>query len=403
MNSGTRGLMLIAIAALAFASDEPALGQTETILYSFCSQPNCADGSGPSNNSLVRDAKGNLYGATMTGGTYNLGTVFELSPSGSGWTETVLHSFSGGTADGEYPLASLILGKKGVLYGTTEEGGAYTNGIVFELSPPAKKGGAWTETILHNFGAPGDGAIPTEGVIEKDGNLYGTTYSGGGTNGRGIVYELTPSGGGWTESILHIFVAETGDGLYPGGGVVFHGKDLYGTTTYGGSDYGTVYELTPSGGGAWTEAFVYSLQQASGSYYPYAVPIFDKKGNLYGTTNGFYGSVFELTKKEVESPVYLFELIYGGFPGGVLLFDDSENLYGTTSGGGPQGAGTVFKMTLTGEITTLYSFDALGGDGYSPNGGLVFDKAGNLYGTTPVGGTGAYCPTSCGTVFEVTP
>ena len=201
-------------------------GWTEKVLYSFCSQPNCTDGAGPLAG-LILDAAGNLYGTTSQGGDYQCpsgtytycGTVFELKPiAGGGWTEQVLHSFDGSGTDGTYPSAGLIFDAAGNLYGTTQVGGYYGGGTVFELTPTA--GGAWTENVLFSFDGTG-GAVPFAGLIfDGAGNLYGTTYEGG-TYSNGTVFELTPTaGGGWTEQVLHGFGNGT-DGYYPHAGLIF--------------------------------------------------------------------------------------------------------------------------------------------------------------------------------------
>jgi len=195
---------------------------------------------------LVLDADGNLYGATETGGTYGRGTVFQLTPkAGDGRTETVLYSFQPNGTDGNYPLASLIFDAAGNLYGTTQRGGAYGFGTVFELTPTA--GGGWTEKVLHHFGYSTDGSAPFSGLIfDGVGNLYGTTFYGG-TYGSGTAFELTPTAGGdWTEQVLHSF-GNSADGSKPNAGLIIDAaSSLYGTTVFGGTySAGTVFELTP--------------------------------------------------------------------------------------------------------------------------------------------------------------
>jgi uncharacterized repeat protein (TIGR03803 family) len=165
------------------------------VLYSFCSESSCADGSNP-NSALISDAAGNFYGVTSfggldaCGGTFGCGTVFQLIPGGNGtWSEAVLHNFGNGT-DGYYPLGAPIFDTAGNLYGTTEMGGAFDGGIVFQLAPAG--GGSWTESVMYSFGSGTDGLYPFAGLIfDASGNLYGTTY-GGGTNSSGTVFEITP-------------------------------------------------------------------------------------------------------------------------------------------------------------------------------------------------------------------
>ena len=202
---------------------------------------------------LVRDASNNLYGTTNAGGAYANGTVFELSHKGQSWTETVLHSFDNNGTDGYGPEAGVILDTSGNLYGTTVYGGAFTSacsgsscGTVFELSPG---GQGWTETVLHSFNDDGtDGWWPYAGLLlDASGNLYGTTgYGGSGAGGYGTVFELSPTKGGWTERILHNFNDNGQDGLLPMAGLVFDKSgNLYSTTYSGGAGYGTVFEVIP--------------------------------------------------------------------------------------------------------------------------------------------------------------
>ncbi len=385
--------------------------QTETVVYNFGSQS--GDGHNPYAG-LVRDKKGNLYGTTYGGGAHNYGTVFKLTPKG---TETILHSFDYNGADGYYSYSALVLDKEGNLYGTTQMGGAfgyYGYGTVFKVTPSG------TETILHSFAQDGvDGGQPFAGVVfDKEGNLYGTTYTGGDYS-DGTVFELTPSG---TETILHSFGFNSSDGYYPAASLVLDGKgNLYGTTTYGGSNgcneegCGTVFEVTPSG----TETILHNFDASGDGAYANGNLIRGKKGILYGTTNVGgaygYGTVFALARvrgKWVETILYSFgnNGTDGNEPASGLVFDKEGNLYGTTVGGGNYGFGTVFELSppLGGSGSwaekILWSFGN-GTDGAYPEGGLVLDKQGNLYGTTIDGG--AYGRggkgRGYGTVFEVSP
>ncbi len=272
-------------------------GWTEKVLHDF----NGKDGYFP-RGGLIFDDSGNLYGTTNIGGVYGVGTVFELMPkTGGGWTETVLHDFNNNGIDGEGPDAGLIFDGSGNLYGTTTVGGANLNGTVFELTPKTRAG--WTETVLYNFNGA-DGSQPVAGLIfDNIGNLYGTT-SVGGANLNGMVFELTPNtGGGWTETVLHNFNFNGTDGAGPQAGLIFDASsNLYGTTALGGVyGDGTVYELTPKGGG-WTETVLHSFCPLAGctdGSTPLAGLTKDAAGNLYGTTEngGRYGlgTVFEFT------------------------------------------------------------------------------------------------------------
>jgi len=276
--------------------------------------------------------------------------------------EKLLHVFDG--KNGNSPFASLIMDASGNLYGTTWMGGAYNCGAVFELTPA--EGGGWTEKILHNFNNNGtDGYSPYANLIfDGSGNLYGTTEQGGGRNG-GVGFELTPKfAGGWAEKILHSFnnVDSTG-GYFLEAGLIFEGSgNLYGTARSGGAyGGGVVFELSHKAGGGWTEQVLHSFADNG--------------------TDGYY-------------------------PLGSLIFDASGNLYGTTETGGngtacdPVGCGMVFELTPTGgedwTENVLYNFGN-GGDGTTPYAGLIFDGAGNLYGTTLSGGLWNY-----GTAFELT-
>jgi uncharacterized repeat protein (TIGR03803 family) len=332
-------------------------GGTEKVLYNF--NINAKDGYGPEAG-LVFDGAGNLYGTTNVGGTHGVGTVYELSPNSDGsWTEEILHNFSG--ADGGYPTACVILDAAGNLYGTASQGGGYNAGVVFELKHGA--GGVWGYKVLYNFsGTQGtDGAYPIGGLIwDAAGNLYGTTQDGGTYNGgRGTVFELHPRGGGsWGESIQHNF-GNGQDGEYPQTSLMFDSAgNLYGTTYEGGARLnGTVFKMTPTGGGSWSETVLYNFNDSSldeGVFVSSGV-MMDSAGNLYGETaqgsgSTYYGSVFELTPgaggawTETQLGTF-FKQTLGNGPQGGLVFDSAGNLYGTTQFGGPGGGGTLFEVT----------------------------------------------------------
>lgn len=349
----------------------PAWATTkETILHSFT---NGNDGGRPFADLTLDDA-GNLYGTTPSGGTDGDGTVFELTPkTGGGWTEEVLHSFGEGN-DGQYPYSGVVFDTFGNLYGATPYGGTGPCrdttgkgcGVIYELSP--KTGGGWTETVLYNFGSiRNDGAHPySDLILDGAGNLYGTT-SAGGTRDKGTVFQLTSNGGVWTDTVLYSFTfnpKSRQDGSNPQAGLLFDRfGDLYGTTSAGGVGHchggcGIVFELIPSFGGGWTETILYSF--------------------AHNGTDGI-------------SPL------------ASLIFDSAGNLYSTTFAGGAVGDGTVFElMPQTGggwTETVLYSFGK-GKDGRGPSGRLILDAVGNLYSTTVQGG---YASSTGGTVFELSP
>jgi uncharacterized repeat protein (TIGR03803 family) len=406
---------------------------TEKTLHNFGMSISISgrDGNSPVGD-LISDAAGDLYGTTNLGGDYNGGTVFELMPNGSGgWMEKKLHDFGSGT-DGANPQANLIFDTSGNLYGMTYQGGDYGGGTVFELMPNGS--GGWTEKKLHSFGSGTDGYLTASGLVfDAAGNLYGMTL-GGGDYSLGTVFELSPDGsGGWTERRLYDFGSNGADGADPVAGLIFDTSgNLYGMTEFGG-DYGggTVFQLSPDGSGGWAEMKLHDfVTGAEDGYRPAANLIFDTVGNLYGTTQfggvgarqmGGDGTVFELTPNGsgwTEKKLHDFgvnvniNLVDGTNPSGSLIFDAAGNLYGTTEYGGDyqcdiefQGCGTVFELTPngTGEWTEKKLYEFGDGTGEKPVAGLIFDAAGDLYGTTEYGGDYQCDGTRCGTVFEITP
>jgi uncharacterized repeat protein (TIGR03803 family) len=370
------------------------------------------DGSSPYAG-LILDQLGNLYGTTRSGGAANSGTIFQLRPNSAGsWKETVLHHFTG-DKDGAIPYAGLILDTAGNLYGTTSAGGA-GYGVVFQLTPNAD--GSWKETVLHDFARTD--AYPYAGLIfDQTGDLYGTTYVGYG----GTVFELTPNlDGSWTEHVLYGFSGKDGSSPYAGL-ILDQLGNLYGTTQYGGPYAGGVaFKLSPNRDGSWIESMLYGFcphGKCRDGAGPLAGLILDPAGNLYGTTpyggnylscdhpHGGCGTVFRLAPNAdggwTESVLYRFTGGKDGArPRGGLIFDAAGNLYGTTTKGGAHGCGVVFKLTLGSDGTwrkrVLHSF--MDHPGANPWSGLIFDAVGNLYGTTVGDGTKTF-----GSVFEITP
>ena len=388
----------------------------EKVLYSF--KYGGTDGIYPQGG-LIFDAAGNLYGTTTYGGgsecsTGTCGAVFELSPSGNGtWTETLLHRFSNDGADGQLPYASLVLDAAGNLYGTTIGGGVYGGGTVFQLAPGAN--GSWKEKVLHSFnGTDGWGPVASL-VLDATGNLYSTT-GGGGAYGDGVAFRLTPnSDGSWKEKVLHNFNGT--DGWGPAASLIFDAAgNLYGATTYGGSSgcsagCGTVFELTSGASGKWNEKVLHMFEGNGRDGYRPSVVIFDSAGNLYGTTGEGgaygYGTVFQLAPgtKGGWTEKLLRSFHHRRYPVAGLIFDAAGNLYGTTIQGGgsgclDQGCGTVFRFApeIAGKWTYKVLFSFNGENGWLPLDSLILDAAGNLYGTTEFGGTDG-----AGTVFELTP
>lgn len=356
------------------------------------------------------------------------------SSCAQGWaqTETILHQFEGFNLDGNAPNGALVEGGSGTFYGTTTYGGSSSAcqgsyigcGTVFEIA--ATKAGSWVETVLYSFQpGNGDGAWPYGGVIlDKNGNLYGTTDAGG-ANDAGAVFELMPpqvSGGSWTESILYSFGANNNDGRTPLAGLAIDSLgNLYGTTPYGGANKskacasdgcGAVFELTPpSGSGAWVETILHNFGGQDG-LDPYSPVVFDNQGDLLGTTlySGAYncgscGIVYLLKRPAISGDPWQ-EIVLHRFVGGAdgsrpfsALTIEGDTAYGTTSQGGTDNRGVVYQIKRANgswQESVVYSFGT-GTDGGDPTGSLIF-LGGSLYGTT--GGGGLY---GNGTVFQLTP
>ena len=378
----------------------PAVAATETVLYSFANR-----GTGyPSGTLYFRD--GSLYGTGAGYPRIGNGQVFELTSSGDSWKEKTLVTFDG--TNGSMPFAGLIRDTKGVLYGTTSTGDAYNGGNVFALY---KSGGKWVSSTIWAFGGTsGDGTLPECNlVMDKSGNLYGTTFSGGVDN-LGTVFELSKVNGAWTESVLHSFTGNA-DGWYPYAGLLLQGSGtLYGTTIYGGDPGGdgTVFKLFKSGG-VWKKKVLYSF--ANGE--PLGTLIRDISGSLYGTTHfgggNDAGTVFMLSRsagKWKETILHSFDPFNGdgANPLAGLTWSPSGSLYGTTSEGGTPGypgVGIVFALTPSGggswTETILHSFEG-NADGSYPMAGITLDNVGALYGTTEIGGAD-----DIGTVWKITP
>jgi uncharacterized repeat protein (TIGR03803 family) len=363
------------------------------------------------------NVNGTLYGTTYVGGAYNLGTVYKITTSGK---ETVLYSFCSHyikhkCADGSGPEAGLTT-VNGTLYGTTTYGGpAYCSGgcgTVFKITTSGK------ETVLHSFGVgSGDGSGPLAGLINVNGTLYGTTTGGGaycssGGYNCGTVFAITTSG---AETVLHSFKGGSGDGANPSDGLLDVNGTLYGTTQDGGAycgsyGCGTVFSVTTSG----KEKVLHNFGGSGDGEYPTA-GLINVNGTLYGTTDGGDGTVFSITRSGKETVLYSFK---GGSGDGANpydgLLDVNGTLYGTTLNGGSRsckvsssyGCGTVFSISTSGTETVLYSFKGTHGDGRYPFAGLI-NVNGTLYGTTRNGGLnscyGASGFPGCGTVFSLSP
>jgi uncharacterized repeat protein (TIGR03803 family) len=387
-----------AILALLLIGASPAHAQTGTVLYNFTGTP---DGANPTSQLTFNN--GNLYGTTYSGGLYGMGSVFELSSNGNGgWNETLLYSFcpaAPSCTDGQNPTYSYVtFDKSGNLYGTVYGGGSLGDGAVFELSPSL---GGWTEKVLYSFADTPDGANPVNGVItDAAGNIYGTTYSGG-TTGNGAVYELSPaSGGGWTEQVIYDI-----NSTYAGLSMDSAGN-IYGPA------YGSIFELSPNGTGGWNPTVIFTFTSGDGATQgsdPNGTLALDSSGNLYGTTylggSEGDGALFKLTRGSKGKWSEKLLISFGKpnlKPFGGIIFDKAGDIFGTTTEGGVDAEGDVYELVAppagktgyTGKV--VYHFN--GTTGNEPFGSLAMDSAGYLYGTTYLGGSSGY-----GVVFEVNP
>jgi uncharacterized repeat protein (TIGR03803 family) len=426
------------------APAQPTKSAAETLLYSFG-----ASGIVPFGG-VIQDADGALYGMTHGGGGQGCGgggcgTVYKLTPAGSSYTASVLHSFTAGS-DGATPLfGSLILDSKGVLYGATQYGGTSSAcggpsqpngcGVVFKLTPSGK---TYKESILHSFAGGNDGAFPLSSLIaDSNGALYGTTSQGGGSSnncpsfggasGCGTIFKIASAGTKYTESLLYAFKGGT-DGAIPDGGLVADASGaLYGTTELGGGGAcsvsgvpgcGTVFKLTPAGKG-YSESVLHGFANAPDGAFPYDTLVLNSKtGALYGTTinggtnvcSGYgCGTVFSVTPSGngfKESVLYDFDGTHGGLPVAGLAVKGSE-LYGTTLYGGPPscsfsaipGCGVVFSIKPSGGgFKVVYDFVGMPTDGGGAYGTLFLGVKNTFFGTTYLGGA-----SNIGSVYSLIP
>lgn len=339
----------------------------ETVIYGF---PSGADGMWPTAG-VIRDSAGNLYGTTPKGGPANAGVVYRVDAAGH---ETVLYSFQGGS-DGANSFGSLVRDPAGNLYGTTQNGGTASLGVVFKLDTSGH------ETVLHQFGGT-DGAAPASGVIlDSAGNLYGTTTAGG--DGWGLVYKLDVTG---QETVLYKFTGGADGGVPIAALIRDAAGNLYGTANNGGpGGAGVVYKIDPSG----HETVLYGFTGGADGGFPQTAVCRDSAGNLYGTTSSggamSLGAVYKVDANGQETVLYSFTDggMFGASPSG-LIRDPAGNLYGTAEYGGTAYQGMVFKLDPTDYMTVLYSFS--GADGAYPLAGVIRDSQGRLYGTTYSGG-----------------
>jgi uncharacterized repeat protein (TIGR03803 family) len=373
-------------------------GQTVTILYSFTGPPD--DGAAPQ-AALVQASDGSFYGTTVVGGTSTncngtggCGTVFRISPSG---THTTLYSFVGSPNDGWWPNSGLVQANDGNFYGTTLRGGTYGYGTVFRISPSG------TYTNLHSFFPLDDGSPYGKLVQAGDGNLYGTT-AGANTPGAGCFYRISPSGDYTNLYSFGIGPVPT-NGCSPLGVVLRSDGNFYGSTELGGTNgHGTIFRISPAG--IITNLHLFGVSAKDGSN-PWAGLVQGSDGNFYGTTVGGgtneFGTVFRISPSGSYTSLYSFVGFPkdGANPSAGLAQGSDGNFYGTTTYGGTSGSGTVFRISPGGAYTSLYSFESSPYDGVQPLAGLVQGSDGNLYGTTPAGGTSTNCSGGCGTVYKL--
>jgi len=389
-------LTLFGLVVLVLVASCPTQAQTETVLYNFTGG---SDGASPQ-SPLTTDHAGNFFGTTY-GGVLGSGTAYELSPNNTGgWNKTVLHSFNGGLnigPDGSGPSGPLIFDSEGNLFGTTRFGGTdyfyCSYGTVFELSPV---GAGWNESIPFSESCSQPlGFFPVNGLImDAAGKLYFTTPAIG--QFPGTVVELSPSNGGWTPRV--IYEAPTSSGLS-----MDASGNIYGATS------STVFRLSPNSNGGWNATVIHTF-----TGYPYdgidarGTPVLDHAGNLFGTTYGGgatkHGTVYKLSPG--KNGVWTEEILHsfksgkdGANPVAGIVLDAAGNIYGTTELGGSFNKGTVFELAATGnlqyEYTILWTFN--GTNGALPVISLILNGADNLYGTTSSGGA-----SNAGAVFDVT-
>ena len=398
-------------------------------LHSFCSQANCADGKGPG-AAVVMDAAGGIFGTTELGGLNGGGTVFELLFTGTRYKFHVLYNFCGqpGCADGTTPVSSLILDNNGNLYGTTTGGGAHDGGTVFELVPNAKHTKA-TLTTLYDFcaqpgcadGNDGNAALTYAGaetgaLYDGTSPLFGTTLIGGAAN-QGVAFQLTAVTGQTqrNETVLYSFCSKKHckDGARPNGLTPDGNGNFFGTTRFGGTgtlSVGVVFELSPASSG-FSETVLYNfcqLADCADGDQPAATVVLDAKGRLLGTAaqgdSGNGGVLFRLVPNggaSQEAVLHSFcsdaTCSDGATPQGPVVRDAKGSMFGTTTGGGNASDGGVIYQRSGLLFGALYSFCAQPNctDGQSPLGGLVISQR-NLFGTTALGGTN-----NGGTVYEL--
>jgi len=407
--SSGRASLVCSLVGFALLSGSVMLGQSYQVIHTFTGG---GDGATP-DAGLTPDGHGNYYGTASGGGAHDDGTVFKISPHGSGWVLSTLYSFTGG-ADGGAPDTAVTFGPDGSVYGANALG----LGVVYNLRPSATRPSSvlaeWTESTLYQFQEINDGFDPTGNLIfDHSGNMYGSMAVGGSGCyvGCGLIYELSPSGQGWQESVVYNFQGG-GEFVEPLGIIFNQSGNLVGTTAAGGENgLGSIFELTPGSSG-WNETTLYSFANGSNGNQPDAGLVEDTAGNFYGGTlfgSGYGGVIFELSPSNgswVYTVLYNFPACggYGTGPKAPLTIDAAGNLYGTFDGYYNSCPAGVFKLS-PGQggwtYTSLYQFTG-GSDGAHPYSTVSIDANGNLFGTASAGGEGCY-GAGCGVVWEITP
>jgi uncharacterized repeat protein (TIGR03803 family) len=401
---------LAVLTVLAMLVGQAGAANTTEVIFSFAEEA----GEYPSTE-LVMDGAGNIYGTAVQGGQFGGGTVFQLAPSGDGWTYTVLHDFTGG-ADGGQPYGGVTLDPQGNLFGTAVIGGSGGVcvedgcGVAYMLT---KDGGTWTHSVIHDFTGGNDGFGPGVGLTrDARGNLYGMTPTGG-AYGLGTIFQLKRNHNGtWTQRVIHTFTGGL-DGATGSAGrlLLDDAGNLSGVATVGGAHgAGTAFRLRRAPRGRWRLKTLYAFKGQPFAGNPYGALLFDEAGSLYGTTyyDGEYdlGTVYKLTREDgswTETVLYSFR---GGMDGASpisnLVFDESGTIYGTTSEGGAPGCGcgTIFRLTeANGEWTesVVHAFEGTP-DGAYPYAGMLVGMSGTFFGATVHGGDD-----DDGSIYEFTP
>jgi uncharacterized repeat protein (TIGR03803 family) len=400
-------VMILPLVAVMFVNH--ARASNTQVVYSF------GGGDGAYfDTELVMDSSGNLYGTSVQGGNFQSGNVFQLKPTGNGWTLNVLYSFTGGL-DGAEPYKGVTLDSRGNLYGTAVTGGIGGCeggcGVVYKLTHAH---GSWSQSVIYSFTGGSDGSGPGSPVVfDKQGNLFGTTPTGG-AKGSGTIYELKPRKvGAWKLQVVHTFTGGNDGAGGSAGRLLFDNSgNIYGVATSGGAyGSGTAFQLSSVQQGKWKLKTLYAFKGQPDAGFPYGGLTLDSAGNLYGTTyydgKNDIGAVYELSPVGGKWKERVLHSFAGGSDGNeslsTMVSDAAGNLYGTTIQGGASGCdcGTIFKLAAgakgTRKYTVVYRFKGAP-DGAFLYAGMVPDSAGRFYGITLQGGSA-----NIGSIFRFIP